>query len=149
MAVGPLLDYGGRLLTVVRRMDRLFESQDKMKEAIGLIEQRLRAIEDRLLTLESKEDQFITEARSAASAAATMMSSAALNDLVTRLTRVEMRLDAVSKPSPPTPATYSTSLNSLPFPNKRWRRPIVNMGCWMSVWCFGRLVLRHPLSSAD
>lgn len=101
MAIGPLMDYGGRLLTLVRRVDRLFESQDKTKDAILLIEQRLRVIEDRLLTLASKEDQLITEARSAASAAATMMYSAALNDLVTRLTRVEVQLETMSKSMPP------------------------------------------------
>lgn len=97
MAIGPFLDYGGRLLTIVRRVDRLFESQDKVKDAIGLVDQRLRAIEDRLLTLESREDRLITEARSAASAAATAMSSAAPNDLVTRLTRAEMQLEALTK----------------------------------------------------
>jgi chromosome segregation ATPase len=103
MAIGPLLDFSGRLLTTVRRVDRLFESQDKVKDAIILIEQRLRAIEDRLLTLEAKEDQLITEARSAASAAATTMSSAALNDLVTRLTRAEMRLETLTQPLSPRP----------------------------------------------
>ena len=93
MAFSVVWDIGTRFLTLVRRVDRLFELQTRVDASLDIPDQRLRAVEDRLLRLESEGPHLITEARSAASAAATAMSAAALSDLVTRLTRVEVRLE--------------------------------------------------------
>lgn len=95
MAPSSVWDAGSRLLTLVRRVDQLFALQIKVNASVDLIEQRLRAIEDRLLRIEAEGPQLVTEARSAASAAATAMSGAALNDVVTRLTRVEVKLEGI------------------------------------------------------
>jgi Holliday junction resolvasome RuvABC endonuclease subunit len=91
MAFAAIWDAGARFLTLVRRVDKLFTLQTKVEESLDLIEQRLRAVEDRLLRIEAEAPQLITEARGAASVAATAMSGAALNDVVTRLTRVEIK----------------------------------------------------------
>ena len=89
------MKWGGRLLTLVRQVDRLFELQGKVDASLEIIEERLRAIEDRLLRMEAEGPHVVTEARAAAGVAATAMSGAALNDVVTRLTRVEIRLEVL------------------------------------------------------
>jgi hypothetical protein len=96
MALSAIWDVGGRVLALVRRVEDLFKLQAKLGDSIVVVEQRLRAIEDRLLKMEADGPQLISEARSAASAAATAMSGAALNDVVTRLTRVEVKLEGHS-----------------------------------------------------
>jgi hypothetical protein len=95
MALSTIWDAGARFLTLVRRVDQLFTLQSKVEESLHLIEQRLRAVEDRQIRMEAEGPQIITEARSAAGAAATAMSGAALNDVVTRLTRVEVKLEGM------------------------------------------------------
>jgi hypothetical protein len=103
MALSSVWDAGARLLTLVRRVDQLFTLQTKVDASIDIIEQRLRAIEDRLLKIEAEGPRLVTEARSAASAAATAMSSAALNDMVTRLTRVEVKPESIDGRAGPPP----------------------------------------------
>jgi hypothetical protein len=102
----------GRLWSLARQLEDLFQLQSQMKEGIGAIDVRLRAIEDRLLRIEAEAPQLITEARSAAGAAASATSGAALNELVTRLTRVEVRLENLEgagvRPSHPSPRLGAT-----------------------------------------
>jgi hypothetical protein len=65
------------------------------------MDERLDAIEDRITRIEAREGQVITEAKAAAAAAATMVASAVISDIVTRVTRVEMRQDDLQKRLPP------------------------------------------------
>ena len=96
-----LLPNVGRLWSLARQTEDLFQLQGQMRDAVKSIDERLRAIEDRLLKVETGAPQLINEASSTASTAATAMSGAALSELVTRLARVEMRLEGL-EPSKPT-----------------------------------------------
>jgi hypothetical protein len=51
------------------------------------IEARLRGLEDRMTHLEAGQEQLITEAKAAASVAATGLASSVISDVVTRVTR--------------------------------------------------------------
>ncbi len=53
--------------------------------------------------LESEQAGLVTEARSAATTAGTMVAGAVVPDAVTRLTRLEGRLDQVGRQSLPPP----------------------------------------------
>jgi hypothetical protein len=55
--------------------------------------------------LEAAQGQLAVEARSAASAAATAVSGAVVSDVVTRVTRIEMRAEEAAKRLPPASAT--------------------------------------------
>jgi hypothetical protein len=111
MALPVIMEWGGRLFTLVRRVDRLFELQGKVDASVQIIE-------DRLLSMETEGPRLITEARAAAGSAATAMSSAALNDVVTRLTRVEMRLQVLD----PSPERRSAAAPRVASPRKGRKR---------------------------
>jgi hypothetical protein len=57
---------------------------------------RLRAVEDRLIRLETEQGQIVSEAKSAATWAATMMASAVVSDAVTRVTPIEEGISRLS-----------------------------------------------------
>jgi phage shock protein A len=82
-----------RLWSVARRIEDLFLLEEQVKDIVAEINDRLRHLEGRIVQIEADAPRLMTEARSAASAAATLISGAALNDVVTRLTRVEVRLE--------------------------------------------------------
>jgi hypothetical protein len=121
MALSAIFDAGGRMFTLARRVEELVTLQAKVDATVEAMELRLRAIEDRLLRAENTGPNLITEARSAASAAATAMSGAALNDVVTRLTRVEIRLEGLDT----TPGSTLRDGPKLPRP-KRGRRKVAD-----------------------
>jgi uncharacterized protein (UPF0335 family) len=79
----------GQLFAFARETQDLFALQAKMKDGLVAMDDRLRAVEDRLTRLEAERGQVITEARSAATGAATMIASAVLADAITRVTRLE------------------------------------------------------------
>ncbi|MBV9784895.1 MAG: hypothetical protein JO264_13880 [Acidisphaera sp.] len=99
MAIGPL----GRLWQFGRQIEELLGLQTEVRQSITVIEERLKALEDRFLRLESEQAQIVTEARSAATASATMVASAVISDAVTRLTRLEGRADQLEQRSLPPP----------------------------------------------
>jgi hypothetical protein len=91
-----------------RRIDDLFKLQEKTEETVGqmdervealesTLDRRLRAIEDRLTKLEAEQTQVISEARGAATAAATLIASSVISDAVTRVTRVEEALKRIER----------------------------------------------------
>ncbi len=94
-------DVPARLWTIARTIEDLLASQRRTREALAAIDERLDTIEDRLTRLEAREGQVITEAKAASAAAATMVASAIISDIVTRVTRVEMRQDDLQKRLPP------------------------------------------------
>jgi hypothetical protein len=93
VALGPL----ARLWEVARRVEDLFGLQREVRQSLGVIEDRLKALEDRLAKLETDQAQIITEARSAATAASTMVAGAVISDAVTRITRLEGRVDQLDR----------------------------------------------------
>jgi hypothetical protein len=94
-------DLPARLWTVARKIEELLELQSKTRVALEAIEGRLRNLEDRMTDLEAGQGQLITEAKAAAGIAATGVASSVISDVVTRVTRLEMRHDAFQQRLPP------------------------------------------------
>ena len=61
----------------------------------------MRGLEDRMTHLEAGQEQLITEAKAAASVAATGLASSVISDVVTRVTRIEMRQEDIQRRLPP------------------------------------------------
>jgi hypothetical protein len=80
-----------------RKLEDLLALQSKTREALEVIDSRLRLLEDRMTHLEAHQGQLIGEARAAASTASTAVAAAVISDVVTRVTRLEMRAEEVSK----------------------------------------------------
>jgi uncharacterized protein (UPF0335 family) len=87
----------GRLWQLARKLEELFTLHAKVEGSLLVIDQRLKAIEDRMVRLETERSQIVTEARSAATAASTAIAGAVISDLVTRITRLEVRADQVEQ----------------------------------------------------
>jgi len=83
----------GRVWKLARGVEDLFGLQKEVRETLGVINQRLRAIEDRMTRLESRQEQFVTEARNAA----VVMASGIIAEAVTRITRLEGRADQLEQ----------------------------------------------------
>jgi phage shock protein A len=93
MAIGAI----GSLWSLARRVEDLFQLQTKVRDSLEIIDARLRAIEDRVIRLEAEQRQIIIEARSAASAASTMIVGNVISDAVTRITRLEGRAEQLER----------------------------------------------------
>ncbi|MGD9614494.1 MAG: hypothetical protein AB7H90_00795 [Alphaproteobacteria bacterium] len=91
-----LLDIPRALWSLGRKVEDLLALQTKTREALELVDKRLRTLEDRMTQLEARENQVVTEARSAASTASTAVTAAVISDIVTRLTRVEVQVEQAS-----------------------------------------------------
>jgi hypothetical protein len=61
------------------------------------VDERLEALEDRFLRLDGEQARLITEARSAATAASTVVAGGIISDAVTRITRLEGRADQLEQ----------------------------------------------------
>jgi hypothetical protein len=82
----------GQLFSLARETQDLFLLQAKTKEALLALDERMRGIEARVSRLEGEQGQIVSEAKGAATAAATIIAGAVIADAVTRVTRVEERL---------------------------------------------------------
>ena len=87
----------GRVWTLARKVEDLLGLQTEVRQALQIIDERLKGLEDRMLRLEADERQVVTEARSAATAASTVVASAVISDTVTRITRLEARADKLEQ----------------------------------------------------
>ncbi len=94
-------DVPGKLWTIARKVEDVLVLQEKTNQGLAEVHSRLDDLEARMTRLEAREGQVITEAKAASVAAATMVASAVISDIVTRVTRVEMRQDDVQKRLPP------------------------------------------------
>jgi vacuolar-type H+-ATPase subunit I/STV1 len=94
-------DVPARPWTVARKIEDLLELQTKTREALEKLDARLRAVEERMTRLEASQEQLITEAKAAAGVAATGLASSVISDVVTRITRIEMRQDEIQRRLPP------------------------------------------------
>ena len=72
MALPALL----QLLKFARDTQDLYKLHETVKEMIAALDGRLRAVEDRLIRMETEQVQVVSEAKSAATGAATMIASA-------------------------------------------------------------------------
>ena len=90
-------DVPARLWTMARKLEKLLELQGKTRLALEAVEGRLRAMEDRMMHLEAGREQIITEARAAAGIAATGLAGSMISDVVTRVTRIEMRQEDIQR----------------------------------------------------
>jgi hypothetical protein len=91
----------GKLWTIARKIEEVLALQEKTKQGLADVNRRLDELDTRMIRLEAREGQVITEAKAASAAAATMVASAVISDIVTRVTRVEMRQDDLQKRLPP------------------------------------------------
>lgn len=96
-----ILDVPGWLWSLGRKVEELLGLQNKTREALEAVDIRLRALEDRMTHLEANQAQLIVEARAAASTAASAAAGGMIADVVTRLTRIEVRAEEVAKRLPP------------------------------------------------
>jgi hypothetical protein len=87
-------DIAAKIWKLVRDVEDLFRVQGQTVAALEGINGRLRALEVRMTRLEAAQQQPVVEARSAAGAAATVVAGAVISDVVTRITRIEMRAEA-------------------------------------------------------
>jgi len=99
--VAGLLDLPGRLWALGRTVEELLKFQGQTREVLEAVDRRLRALEDRMIHLEAGQTHLVTEARAASSAAASAVAGAMLSDVVTRLTRMEMRAEETARRLPP------------------------------------------------
>jgi hypothetical protein len=93
-----------KLRKLVRDVEDLFKQHSKTTSALDAVDLRLHALEDRMTRLEAGQGQLVTEAKAAAGAAATMVAGAVISDIVTRVTRIEMRAEHAERSALPPPA---------------------------------------------
>jgi hypothetical protein len=86
----------GQLFKSPRDTQDIYKLHETVKDLIAALDARLRAVEDRVLRMEAEQGQIVSEAKSAATGAATMIASAVISDAVTRVTRVEEGLRRLS-----------------------------------------------------
>jgi outer membrane lipoprotein SlyB len=77
------------------------EIQKTTRAALDGIEARLDGREDRMTHLEAGQGRLVAGARGAAAAAAAGLAGSVIAEVVTRLTRVEMRQDDMQARLPP------------------------------------------------
>jgi hypothetical protein len=86
----------GQLFKFARDTQDLYKLHETVRATIMALDGRLRVVEDRLTRLEAEQGQVVSEAKSAATGAATMIASAVIADAVTRVTRIEEGISRLS-----------------------------------------------------
>jgi len=94
-------DLPARLWTIARKIEEVLALQSKTREALEALEHRLRSLEDRMTRLEAGQHELVTTARAAANVAAVGVAAAAVSDIVTRVTRIEMQQTVALSRLPP------------------------------------------------
>ncbi len=92
-----LWDIPARLWAIARKVDDLLELHRKTASALDSIELRLRMLEERMTRLEAGQSNLVTEAKAAAGVAATGLAGSVISDVVTRVTRIEMRQEDIQR----------------------------------------------------
>ena len=97
----PIWGVPARLWTLARTLEDLLTLQGKTRTAMEAMETRLRTLEARLTRVEAEREMLIIEAKAAAGAAAPGLAATMMSDVVTRVTRIEVRQeDAQRRLSP-------------------------------------------------
>ena len=81
----------GRMIEVLRRVDRLFETIQKLQVGQEALGDRLLEVEQRLSKLENREELLIEKMGTRASEAATAVMNANMMDMARRLGALEER----------------------------------------------------------
>jgi hypothetical protein len=92
-----VLDLPVRLWTIARKVEDLFDGQRKSVTSLLAVEARLQTLEDRMTYLEASQERLITEAKAAAGVAATGLAGSVISEVVTRVTRIEMRQEDIQR----------------------------------------------------
>jgi phage shock protein A len=93
----------GEFWALARKVQDLFELQDKTRETLDDLAKKIEQLERRMTYLEASQSQVITEAKAAAAAASTVLAGGILSDTVTRLTRLEIKLENMPADRPTLP----------------------------------------------
>jgi uncharacterized protein (UPF0335 family) len=88
----------GALWRFARKVEDLFALQNANQASLEAVAQQLHDLDTRMTRLESEQARLITEARSAATTSASTVAAAVISDTVTRLTRLESRVDQMDRP---------------------------------------------------
>jgi cytidylate kinase len=96
-----VLDLLAHLWAIGRRFDQFEKFEKTTVTALKNVEARMDALEDRMTRMEARQGELVTEARAAAGIAATGLASSVISDVVTRVTRIEMRQDDLHTRLPP------------------------------------------------
>jgi phage shock protein A len=96
-----LWDIPSRLWLIARTAEELLALQKKTREGLEAIDTRLRALEDRMTHLEAEQGQLVASAKAAASVTAAGVAGSVISDVVTRVTRIEMRQEDLKARLPP------------------------------------------------
>lgn len=96
-----ILGVPAQLWSLGRKFEDLLSLQENTRKALEVLETRLGVLENRVTHMEADRDRLVTEARSAASAASTTVAGSVIAEVVTRLTRLEMRTDELARQLPP------------------------------------------------
>jgi hypothetical protein len=91
----------GRIWEAGRKVDEVVQLHVKTGAALAEIDDRLRSLEDRMTSFEANQGEVITEAKAAAGATATRLAGSVISDVVTRITRIEMRHEDIKRRLPP------------------------------------------------
>jgi phage shock protein A len=83
---------------LARHVEELFELQQQTRDALASLTSKIQQLDQRLTYLEASQTQVITEAKAAASAASTIVAGGVLSEVVTRLTRLEVRVENLPPP---------------------------------------------------
>jgi hypothetical protein len=96
-------DFPAKLWKLIREVEDLFKVQGHTEAALDAINGWLRLLEDRMTRLEAARGQLVVEAKAAAGGAASAIAGAVISDIVTRVTRIEMRAEQAQRSLPPPP----------------------------------------------
>jgi len=94
-------DVLAHLWAIGRRFEQFDKFQEETVSTLKDVEARLDALEDRMTRMEARQGELVTEARAAAGIAATGLTSSVISDVVTRVTRIELRQDDWHNNLPP------------------------------------------------
>jgi len=93
-------DVPARIWAIGLKVDELLRLQRETDAAFKDIREKIMSLERRMTHQEANATQMVTEANAAAGMAASNIASHMLSDVVTRVTRLEMRQDEVQKRLP-------------------------------------------------
>jgi hypothetical protein len=90
-----------QLWVIGLKIDEVVNLQAKTGASLLAIQTRLGGLEDRMTHLEAGQERLVTEAKAAAGAAASGVATTIISDVVTRVTRIEMRQEEAQRRLPP------------------------------------------------
>ncbi len=94
----------GQVWNLARNVEELFKLQTTTAKALDALDQRIVKLETRMIQIEADRGYMIVEAKAAAGMAAIGVVSNVFADIITRITRLEMR-QADGAPRLPPPIT--------------------------------------------